>query len=422
MMIFDKEIVFFRKIITVFCLFYLTIIQAQDISVNVDSLYYKANNLYKNKEYNKAFSIVNKALNIAPEYIDIRVLRIRISQQLQDLNSSKKDLLKLLSLDKSEDYKRFVFNQLNKIETTKRLTDFINEVDVFYKNNSDFDLFVAESYFRFKDIRSTRNVMYKISKRLLNDKQKYRYRLLLKKINKNQIGVYYDITTFKKEYSTQKTWHTTQLEYMNFIGMHSVGVRVTHSKRFIDDAFLYELESYPVFNQKTYGFVNVSGSSKSDFFQNLGIKSSIYYTVLKWLEVEAGFRYLSYNTDDFTSYVIGVTSYQNKFYLNARVFIGPKIGDDFIQNYQANIRYYYKSAEDYLFLRVGTGISPDESSRFTQVIPNPDLNSYYINLGATKSVGHNYNVSVRLGYLTEELSNNRVGNQLQANIGLKYRF
>ncbi|WP_233901727.1 YaiO family outer membrane beta-barrel protein, partial [Tenacibaculum piscium] len=266
----------------------------------------------------------------------------------------------------------------------------------------------------------TRKIMSKLKKNKLNVKQQYQFHLLSKQINTNQIGIYYNISSFLKEYPTKKSWHTTQLEYMKFTGGHSFGARVTYGKRFIDSAILYELESYPVFSNKFYSYINVSTSSKSDFFQKFGLKTSIYYAVFKWIEIETGFRYLSFNKANFTTYIAGATSYYNKFYLNARIFIGPKIEDDFIQNYQINVRYYYSGAKDYLSIRLGTGISPDESSRFMPVTTN--LNSYYLTIGGEKSLKGNYNLLTSIGYLSEELRTDRIGNQLFGGIGLKYRF
>ncbi len=411
-----------KNILVIFCFFYLMNAQAQKKELNVDSLYYKANGFYKKKAYTKALPIVNLALNLAPNYIDIRVLRIRVLQRLKKIEVAESDIQYLVSYEKAITYKNLVLAQINLIKTTNELNNFIAKVEVFYEADLDFELSKAEAYLRLEDKKTTGFLVNKISNHSLNKEQKYRYRQLLKKIKNNQIGVYYDINSFMKEYPTTKSWHTIQLEYMKFLEKYSLGARVTYSKHFVNDAVLYELESYPVFSDKMYGFINISASSKADFFQNYGVKASLFYTVVKWIEVEGGFRYLSYNTDNFLSYVIGATSYQNKFYLNARVFLGPKINGDFIQNYQANVRYYYDNTENYVSVRVGTGISPDEASRFIQVTSNPSLNSYYATIGATKRLNDNYNISANIGFLTEELTGSKTGNQLIGNIGLKYRF
>ena len=78
----------------------------------------------------------------------------------------------------------------------------------------------------------------------------------------------------------------------------------------------------------------------------------------------------------------------------------------FIQNYQLNVRYYYNNTEDYIFARVGTGISPDDSTRFVLITSsNPNLNSYYASIGGSKWLDYRFNIFSSLGYLNEELTN-----------------
>ena len=166
----------------------------------------------------------------------------------------------------------------------------------------------------------------------------------------------------------------------------------------------------------------MSTSKKTDFFQSFGVRASVFHTITKWIEIEGGFRYLNFRHADFTSYVFGLTSYQNKFYLNARAYIGPKVENALVQNYQLNIRYYFNNTLDYGYFRIGTGISPDESTRFTQITENPSLKSYYCTLGLSKTIGYQYTLTGSVGYLNEDLQNNRTGNQISGSIGLRYRF
>ncbi len=395
---------------------------AQNTKVNTDSLYYQAKELHSKKKYKAALVKVNEGLLIAPEYIDIRVLRIRICQQLNKFNQASEDLYTLINTNTSLTYRNLTFQQIAIAKTRKELTTFIAKTSSFYANNIDYTLFQAEAYLRLNDRTTAKSLMKNIGNTSLNKNQKYRYRQITKQLNKNQIGIYHEFLSFLNEYPQQKTWNTTRLEYLRYIGVNTVTARVSYSNRFVDDAILYELESYPVFSKKSYGFINLSTSKKTDFFQSFGIRASVFYTVTKWIEVEGGFRHLNYRHADFTSYVFGLTSYQNKFYLNARAFIGPKVENTLVQNYQLNIRYYFKNNEDYGYLRIGTGISPDESTRFTQITENPSLNSHYCTLGISKSLGYKYNLMGSVGYLNEDLQNNGTGNQISCSIGLKYSF
>lgn len=411
----------------IFIIIFITIINFGDIysqnsEVNTDTIYYKAKALHLNKEYKVALNKVNEGILIAPEYVDIRILRIKICQEINKFNQAAEDLYLLLNNETNNSYKSLVFKQITTAETTQELKEFINKTALFYNNDIDYILYEAEAYLRIHNPTIAKTVIKRIENRNLNQGQKYRYRLILKQINKNQIGVYHETLSFMDEYSQQKSWNTSRLEYIRFIGLHSLTGRVSYSKRFSDNAVLYELESYPVFSKKSYGFINLSTSKKTDFFQNLGIKASVFYAVTKWIEIEGGVRYLKYQQSDFTSYVFGLTSYQNKFYLNTRAFVGPKLENTFIQNYQLNVRYYYSSNDDYAFVRVGTGISPDESTRFTQITENPNLSSYYFTIGLSKQIGYQYNLIGSVGYLNEDLQNNKTGNQISGSIGLRYRF
>lgn len=413
-----------KKIIIIITLLNVLVLKAQEHKMNVDSLYYQAKALYTTKSYNDALIKLNKGLLIAPEYIDIRVLRTRVCQALELLDQSSKDLNLLINENSSKGYKNLVVNQINLSNTSKELTYFIKKIDSFYINDNDYKLSKIEAYIKLNDHEKAKSISKTVNESSLNQEQNYRYRIALKRINKNQVGVYHEVLSFLDDYPLKKSWNTSRLEYMRFIGAHAIIARVSYSKRFINDALLYELESYPVFSKKLYGFVNLSNSAKSDFFQNFGTSASLFYSATKWIEVEGGFRYFSYNNNvEALSYVFGLTSYVNKFYLNARTFIGPKVENTYVQNYQLNVRYYLNNNTDnYGYFRIGTGISPDQTTRFSQIITDPNLNSFYTTIGLSKSIGNHYTVHGDVGYLNQELPRNKTGNQINGSIGIKYRF
>ena len=110
-----------------------------------------------------------------------------------------------------------------------------------------------------------------------------------------------------------------------------------------------------------------------------------------------------------------------RFYLNLRASLGPKKQDTFIQNYMFTGRYYLKNDIDFITARIGTGISPDDAARFSQVVSNPSLKAYFASLGFQKWFG-NFNIGTGIGYLIEDISSNTNGNQFSFNIGLRRRF
>jgi len=389
--------------------------------INVDSLYYQARDLYKEKAYESALVKTNQALIIAPNYIDIRILQIRIAQQTKRVEKASYDIVYLLNNNDSILVKPLVLKHFYNFKNKENLASYIEKTNTFFRNNINYRLAKTEALLFVNEIKLAKEELSILMKLPRNDKQNYTFHLLLKRLSKNQIGINHETLSFLKEYPTQKTWNTTSIEYLHYFGLSAATARITYSDRVAKEGVLYEIESYPVLSKKWYTFVNFSVSSKSDFFQNYGSKVSLYHTLNKGIEIEAGFRYLKFDEDSFFTSIGGLSIYKGNYYINFRAFIGPKSEDKFIQNYQLNTRYYLKNAEDYVFIKLGTGIAPDQSSQVSSIASYSNYNSYYTNLGIHKWVG-NYNFQVALGYLYEELKNNKVGNQINATIGCRYRF
>jgi len=389
--------------------------------INVDSLYYEARDLYKTKAYEDALVKTNQALIIAPNYIDIRILQIRIEQQTKRVEKASYDIGYLLNNNDTVLVKPLAIKHFYNFKNKERLARYIELTNTFFEDNIDYKLAKTESLLLVDERKLAKEELSIIMKFPRNDKQNYTFHVLLKKLSKNQIGINHEILSFLKEYPTQKTWNTTNIEYLHYFGLSAATVRFTYSDRAIKEGLLYEIESYPVLSKKWYGYVNFSVSSKSDFFQNYGSKISLYHTLNKGIEIEAGFRYLNFDEDSFFTSIGGLSLYKGNYYINLRAFIGPKFKDEFIQNYQLNTRYYLKNAEDYVFIKLGTGIAPDQSSQVSSITSYSNYNSYYTNLGIHKWIG-NYNLQVALGYLYEELPNNKTGNQINTTVGCRYRF
>ncbi|WP_299215088.1 YaiO family outer membrane beta-barrel protein [uncultured Dokdonia sp.] len=412
-----KKVIVFLSIATLGC----ATISAQTSTVDVDALYKQARDLYNQEEFTIALDRLNQSLLIAPEYVEIRQLRIRVLQQLRYLKKAEEDILILLKTDSLQDSKNRVLEQLTLINDAKELERFSYLTQPFFVNDVTFLIVKAEQLITLKSTQLAKETISEILnlKNLTSD-QKYRLQLLIKKTYSNQLGVNHEVLSFLKDNPVQKSWNTTSVQYQHYFGHHAVIARINYSDRFTNEGALYELEAYPVFSEKWYGFINLNASN-TDFYQNYGVSMSSFHALGKGFEGEGGFRYFDFDTNDFFSMVIGVTKYTGKFYLNGRAFLGPKKEDTFIQNYQFNIRYYLENPEDYLFVRLGVGISPDDRTRFTQIAANPDLTARYASLGIQKSI-KKYSFQTSVSYLTEDLSNNRNGNQIAFNLGINYRF
>jgi len=363
-------------------------------------------------------------LENASNYTDIRILRIRSAHQLGKIAVAASDI-SYLQNHKNEINANIllslIIKQLHLFKNEASLSQFLNRIGTDYQENTDFQLAAAEANLKLGNTQEAKRLMKSMAKNALNDKQKYQLRTLQKSFETNTIFIDQELLSFLKDFSTQKSWHASSIGYLHNFKWGSLGANITHSSRFVDQGTLYTLESYPQLGSKLYAHINLNYSSKNDFYQNYGVSASLFLTVLKKVELEGGFRHLTFNQTTFFTSIVGGTLYDGDYYINLRAAIGPKILDNYIQNYQLTIRRYLNDSESYLFAKMGTGISPDESLQLTQLVNAPDLKSYYAVAGISKWYNR-INLSVTGGYQLQEITATRNGNQLIANLGAKYRF
>lgn len=290
----------------------------------------------------------------------------------------------------------------------------------FSQSNPTEILDSAKLAYENNDREKAQQLLNELDYKNLTGEERYQLQKLVKLLYKNRVGLGHEINTFLQEYPIQKSWNTSFIEYQRIMGRSAYLARLNYSDRFFADDLLYELEAYPVFNDMFYAYANIN-TSNSEFYQDLGASLSIYHAINNGYEIEGGFRYLIFENDEYLSGVIGLTKYISQFYLNARAFLGPKKGETFIQNYQLNMRYYFENPEDYVLFRLGSGISPDDPTRFTQINSNPNLKAFYANVGLRKSLNR-FHFQVIGGALFEDLPSGKTGTQLLASGALFYNF
>ncbi|RZS99106.1 YaiO family outer membrane beta-barrel protein [Aquimarina brevivitae] len=418
-----KAIVFYFSLV-LFVVFPDHTLHAQ-LTQDTDVLFKEALSLSKSGNLEEALEKTNTIISLAPEYTEARLLRVRLLHRSNQNNTlATTDIVTLLSSAEANlrpEIKNLAIQHINHLENVEELSNYKKEIEPYYEKDVALYLQFTERYIQLKETQAAKESLQQVIGKIgFSDQENYRLQQLIKALYTNKISANHEVISFLNDYPVQQSWNTTSLEYQKTIGLTAVIARATYSDRFFTDGMLYQLEAYPVFTDRIYAFAEVSYSD-ADFFQNYGVSLSGYFGIGKGYELETGFRYLDFDTDDFFSVTIGLTKYVGRFYINTRSFLGPKIDDNFIQNYQLNLRYYLNNPEDYIFGRVGTGISPDDSSRFTQVNANPDLVAWYGTLGIYKTfrkIAGTFSVS----YLNEDLTGGRTGNQLSGNLGLSYRF
>lgn len=404
--------------------FFTHISSSQEISeTDSDKVFALARGAYQNSNYDLALSYTKRGLELAPEYHDIRILQIRNFWALHDFPSADKDLE--LLLDTAPDYvdvKSIAMQRSNRFTDKEGALNYLEKLEKIYPDETAIQIRKAQLFIdlgRRKDARSL--AMDLISRPHLSGEKRYSLQLMLNQTVTDVIGINYQYINFSEDYSRNDPWHSISGEYQHNFGRTATIARLTYSDRSFREGVLYELEAYPVFNERFYAFANI-GFSNGELFPEFRGSFSAFYNFAKVFEAEAGGRIQKFNDINFYTGILGLTLYQGKFYFNIRAFFGPEINDQLVRNYQGNVRYYFSNADNYLFLRLGNGISPDEQILSTQALENPLLEAYYGTLGVNFSIGAHHVLQTTAGVLYEDITNTRKGTQYIGAVGYRYRF
>lgn len=413
------------KILFLFAVFIFSLtVNAQEITeTNSDIIYQRALEAYKNEAYPASLKLTKRGLELAPEYHDIRILQIRNLWALEDFSAADSDLDYLMkNVPEYGELKPLVLQRVNRFDDEKEALAYIDRVEKFYPGEIAFQVRRSQIYLGTNRQDEARSLaMDLMSREDLTAGDRYTLETILRQTITDEIGVNYQYIGFSEDYTAGDPWHSISAEYQHNFGRTATIARITYSDRGSRDGILYELEAYPVLNERLYTFVNL-GLSNGDLFPDLRGSLSVFYNFAKVFEAELGGRIQNYKADSFYTGILGLTFYHKKFYFNARTFLGPEINEKLIQNYQGNIRYYFSGPENYVFLRIGNGISPDESILSTQTLENPLLEAYYGTLGVNFNVGLHHFFKAGAGILYEDLSNDKKGTQGIGTVGYRYRF
>lgn len=232
-------------------------------------------------------------------------------------------------------------------------------------------------------------------------------------LNVNAVGATYDYDTFYGDIAPWHTWSVYGRTRTKLTG--ALIARVTQSSRFGSFGTQYELDAYPSIGKNGYAFLNV-GASGASFFPKIRFGASYFHNLPKAWEIEGGYRYLGFAS--VTHILTGsVGKYVGNWWLNLRSNVIPSPNSTGT-SLQFTARYYFKSAEDFFSIQLGSGVSPDEETRDQTQL----LNSYRARLGYQHLITPKFMIFGFTGYSRDELAVDNFRNNLNLSVGFEYRF
>lgn len=377
--------------------------------------------MYRKKQLDTALEYANRGLELSPDYHDIRVLRIRILQNLNRLEEAQLDLNYLL--EKEPQFyaaKDIALRQVRFLAGTEQ-RNLLRQLQSVYPEDLGFSAEEARILFDSNELEASRDIALKlVDAEGLSGDQRYLLNNILRATTKNEAGVFYQYVQFDNNYD-RENWHTYIAEFQHNVNKTTLLARITHSDRGFDSGQLFEVDVYPVVNKSLYFFGNL-GLSDGTLFPDVRGTATVFYSFAKGFEAEAGGNVLYFNGNGYLTGILGLTHYAGKFYLNLRASVGPVRLDNTLQNYQFNIRYYLRGSDTYAFARLSQGIAPNETILFTQVQENPGLEASFAGGGLNYLLGRHHILRAEAGWLYEDITPETSGNQFLLTVGYRYRF
>jgi len=222
-------------------------------------------------------------------------------------------------------------------------------------------------------------------------------------VMKNRIKLNYTIDHFDKSFN-RDPWQVVALSYGRKTKLGSVIARVNMAKRFDDTGFQYEMDAYPKISENNYGYLNY-GFSQSSVFPDHRFGAELFHSFPKAFEGSLGMRTLFFGSSDVTIYTGSVGKYISNYWISLRSYVTPGTTGTSVSG-QLQMRRYFSDPENYIGLRLGYGVSPDDN----QNLVNSDsssrlkLNTRSIRLELNHIINHVWIINPAAAWGSEELT------------------
>jgi YaiO family outer membrane protein len=391
--------------------------------MTTDELYTKARNTaFEEDDYVGAIALAKRALAKSPDYLEVKVFLGRLYTFSDSLPQARMVFGEVLKKEPGHEEASLAYGNLEYWNSNSESgLEIVNGGLDSHPKSESLGLLKAKI---LKDLERY-NEANTVLENLLGSNPKFtEARTLMSSINsisaKNAIGLSYEYIYFDERFDDP--WHLASIDYTRQTRLGSVAARVNYANRFKMNGAQFEMDAYPRISDLFYAYVNLGISEAEGIFPQYRAGFSLYANLPAAFEADAGFRVLAF--DDTTwIYTLGVSKYYKNFWFNFRTYLTPS-SSSVSQSYALTTRYYLAGADDFLSLKLGTGISPDDNANSLSFDPNNvyKLKSTNIVLGYRKLFWDTNVLSLQLALENQEFAPATKGNQLSLGLGYIKRF
>lgn len=404
---------------TIACLlaFWASAVTAQDIQ-NPDLLFKQAREAaFQNEDYPEAIRLARKALEITPDYTEIRVFLGRVYFWSGKTGQARDTFLEILENDaKQKDARIELINvelendrPYQALDLAEKGLDFHpSDTDLrFRKGRALMELGREEDALReFRQVRRidpgyphVRSLIQRLQGKLLHW----------------QAMISYSHEQFSNPFDP---WHLGTFELLRETRVGDFIGRLNYDRRFGQTDTQVELDAYPTLSRSMYAYANV-GYSPGTFFPQFRAGLSLFHQLPKAFEAELGFRYLYFSDPNLMIYTASISKYYRQYWFTVRPFFSPDLEEGNNFSTQLIARRFFSDSDNYLSLIAGFGSSPYGYNSQQDI---SRLSSTRFELEAQKKFSSRFLVRGHVGFMREEYRTDGFRNRLIGGLKLYFRF
>lgn len=389
-------------------------------SPSADELFVKAKTAaFENKDYTTSVTLAKQALEISPNYTDISVFLGRIYTWNKDLESARAVFEELGRKNVQDEDYFIAYASLEYWNDQNAKTIEIIDKGLSYHPQSEALLLLkAKTYYSDKKYDEAHKAVRALL--AVNPKNTEAISLAVKinELNsKNAVSITYNYSHFDKQFNDD--WHIVGIGYKRVTPIGSVIIRGNYANKFAQDGTQLELEAYPRLSKTFYMYVGAAYSNDVGLFPKYRTGISLNANLPHSFEAEIGYRQL-YFSSNIWMYTASVGKYYKNFWFNLRTYLTPD-NKNISHSYTGTVRYYTRSAQDYVAFQIGTGISPEENRN--NLLENETFKLKTFKIGAEYNFAIKTNAfSLGTMYYNQEYRPNEKGSQFDITVGYTKKF
>ncbi len=395
-------------------LFFPILVTAQE-NLTVDEQFKKAREIAFDKgDYQQARTVAYQALERSPNYHGIRIFIANLYAWQEQYNKARKELKYVL--DKAPDNQRGLLAIIN-VESWsghyKKALKWANRGLEHHPEDEELMLAKAAALHHLERYSAAKNVYQ--SAITIHQSSTARKALVALRVEqiKSSVSLSYRHDRFSQIFDP---WNFLEVQFSRSTPIGSIIGRVQYANRFSTSGLQFNFDAYPSITDGLYAYVS-GGYSGSSIYPDYRLGLSLYKSLPKAFEAEAGIRYLQFGSSKTTIYTLSLSKYLGNYLFTVRTYRVPS-SEGTSQSYNLMARRYFGGARTYVDISGGFG-SASSNLQFAEDIQR--LDSWSVGISGQYPISTQLTIGGSVGYDSEEFPNYE-RKRYSFNISVSYRF